>query len=42
MGDFAEIALGQNQFLQQFMTRVGLPQPPTTRRSAIGSSAVGR
>ena len=29
MGDFAEIALGQNQFLQQFMTRAGLPQPPT-------------
>ena len=29
MGDFAEIALGQNEFLQQFMTRAGLPQPPT-------------
>lgn len=29
LGDFAEIALGQNQFLQQFMTRAGLPQPPT-------------
>ena len=29
MGDFAEIAAGQNEFLQQFMTRAGLPQPPT-------------
>jgi hypothetical protein len=29
LGDFAEITLGQNQFLQHFMTRAGLPQPPT-------------
>ena len=29
MGDFAEITAGQNQFLRQFMTRSGLPQPPT-------------
>jgi hypothetical protein len=29
VGDFAEITAGQNQFLQQFMTRAGIPQPPT-------------
>jgi hypothetical protein len=29
VGDFSEIAMGQNQFLRQFMTRAGIPQPPT-------------
>lgn len=35
VGDFGEIALGQNQFLQQFMTRAGLPQPPTVDYEAV-------
>lgn len=28
LGDFHEIAAGQNDFLRWFMTRAGLPQPP--------------
>jgi len=35
VGDFGEIARGQNQFLQQFMTRAGLPQPPTVDYEAV-------
>ncbi len=35
VGDFGEIALGQNQFLQQFMTRAGLPQPPTVEYEPV-------
>jgi len=40
MGDFAEIALGQNQFLQQFMTRAGLPQPPTVEYERVRNRSI--
>ena len=40
MGDFAEIALGQNQFLRQFMTRAGLPQPPTVDYAAVRNRSI--
>lgn len=40
LGDFSEIKAGQNQFLRQFMTRAGLPQPPTVDYEKIRNASV--
>ena len=40
LGDFAEIRAGQNQFLRQFMTRAGLPQPPTVEYETVRNASI--
>lgn len=35
VGDFTEIAAGQDQFLQQFMSRTGIPQPQTVHYKPV-------
>jgi hypothetical protein len=40
IGDFTEIKAGQNQFLRQFMTRSGIPQPPTVEYERIENPSI--
>ena len=40
IGDFTEITAGQNQFLRQFMTRSGIPQPPTVDYERIENPSI--
>jgi hypothetical protein len=40
VGDFAEMSAGQNQFLRQFMTRTGIPQPPSVKYRPIRNPSI--
>ena len=40
LGDFAEISGGQNQFLRQFMTRSGIPQPSTVDYERVHNPSI--
>lgn len=40
LGDFTEIAEGQNQFLQRFMTRAGIPQPPVIDYAPVRNASI--
>jgi hypothetical protein len=40
VGDFTEINVSQNQFLEQFMTRAGIPQPPTVNYEPVRNPSV--
>ena len=35
VGDFTEMSAGQNQFIRRFMTRAGIPRPPTVEYKPI-------
>jgi hypothetical protein len=40
VGDFTEITASQNQFLEQFMTRAGIPQPPVVDYEPVRNPSV--
>ena len=40
VGDFSEIAAGQNEFLRLFMTRTGIPQPPSVKYKPIHNPSI--
>jgi hypothetical protein len=39
VGDFSEIAAGQNKFLRKFMTRTGIPRPPIVEYKPIRNAS---
>lgn len=40
LGDFHEIAAGQNEFLRWFMTRAGIPQPPDIDYAPVRNASI--